>query len=256
MLYFKKTFGGTKMNQLTVNDIAKMIDHSLLKPNMTIEEIQAGCNLAKKYNVASVCVKPTEVPIANEILSGSDVLVTTVVGFPHGSNDTRVKLLEASIAIEMGCTELDMVLNIGRLKSGDYDYVLNDISLLVDLAHKKDVVVKVIFENAYLTAEEKIKACELCEKAGADFIKTSSGYAPTGATIDDLILMKEHVSDKIQVKAAGGVRTLDHALSVRAIGATRFGATATEVILNDAAHRFENDCLCNLEDVSSLSTAY
>jgi len=221
---------------ITLEQLAKTIDHSLLKPELTREDVIKGCELAKKYNVASVCVKPCHVELACEQLAGSDVAVGTVVGFPHGSSTTEVKAFEARKAIEDGATELDMVINIGEMRSGSYDYVLNDIKAVVDAAAGK-AIVKVILENAYLTHEEKVKAYQLVEQAGADFVKTSTGFAPTGATVEDIRLMRETVSPKVQVKAAHGVRTLDAILAMIDAGATRVGATATETILEDFKKR-------------------
>ncbi|NLJ38859.1 MAG: deoxyribose-phosphate aldolase [Candidatus Atribacteria bacterium] len=223
--------------KVTAKDIAKMIDHSLLRPQLTRKEVIDGCELAKKYDVASVCVKPCDVQVAAEVLKGSDVLVTTVIGFPHGAHRTDVKVFEAEKAIEDGAVELDMVLNIGRLLSREFDYVEQDIKAVVDVAHQKGIIVKVILENYYLTDELKELACKICEKAGADFVKTSTGFAPGGATIEDLKLMRKSVNPKIQVKAAGGVRTLEGALAVRAVGGVRFGATATKSIMEDAYKR-------------------
>jgi len=221
----------------TVQDIAKMIDHSLLKPQLTDEEIIAGCEVAKKYDVASVCCPPFALATVAKLLEGTDIRPSTVIGFPHGYNKTETKAFEAEQAIKDGCIELDMVLNISKLKSGDHEYVLNDIKTICDIAHANNAFVKVIFENFYLTNEEKVTACKLCEKAGADWVKTSTGFAGGGATIEDLKLMRANVSEKIQVKAAGGVRTLDAALEVREVGCTRFGATATEIIIEDCYKR-------------------
>lgn len=237
---------------VTARDIAKMIDHSLLRPQLTRQETEEGCRLAKEYDCATVCVKPCDVEVAYEILKGSDVKVTTVVGFPHGSNLTQVKVAEAEIAMDQGSVELDMVLNIDRLKSGDYEYVEKDIKAVCDTAKKRGVLVKVIFENYYLTDEEKIKACQMCERAGAAWVKTSSGFAAGGATIHDLKLMRQNVSPSIQVKAAGGVRTLDAALGVRAVGCTRFGATATKEIIEEARKREQNGTLKLPETVAEL----
>lgn len=221
---------------ITYEELAKTIDHSLLSPDMDEGTVIAGCQLARKYNVASVCVKPYHVKLAVEQLKGSDVEVGTVVGFPHGSSTTETKVFEARDAIANGATELDMVLNIGELKSGHADYVRQDIAAVVSAADGK-ALVKVIFENAYLTDEEKRLACELCEAAGADFVKTSTGYAPGGATIEDLKLMRANVGPQMQVKAAGGVRSLDAILEVIDVGTTRVGATATAKILDDFAAR-------------------
>jgi deoxyribose-phosphate aldolase len=167
------------------------------------------------------------------VLKASDVLVSTVVGFPHGSNLTEIKVAEAIKAMDDGAVELDMVLNIGQLRSGKTDYVRDDIKAVCDAAHARGIKVKVIFENAYLTDEEKVTACKLCEEAGADWVKTSTGFAPGGATLEDLRLMRANVSEKIQVKAAGGVRTLPAILEVIDVGVTRCGATATATILDD-----------------------
>jgi deoxyribose-phosphate aldolase len=222
---------------LKVSDIAKMIDHSLLRPELTTEDVIKGCEIAKHYNVASVCVKPCDVETAKEMLCGSGVLVTTVIGFPHGSNKTEVKIFEAQRAIADGAVELDMVLNIGRLIGKDFDYVERDVKAVVDIAHSKGVIVKVILENCYLTDELKETACKICERSGADYVKTSTGFGTGGATLEDLMLMRRSCSEKVKIKAAGGVRTLDSALEVRKVGATRFGATATEKILDEAIGR-------------------
>jgi deoxyribose-phosphate aldolase len=217
----------------TCDDIAKMIDHSLLRPELAVEDIRKGCQIARKYKVATVCCAPCDVHTVMELLVGSGVKTTTVVGFPHGYNSTATKVFEAKQAIQDGAVELDMVLNIGKLLSGDYDYVKEDIQAVVEVAHPRNVPVKVIFENYYLTDEQKKIACRLCEEAGADFVKTSTGFAAGGATLEDLQLMRDNVSEKVQVKAAGGVRDLDMALKVREIGCTRFGATRTETIIEE-----------------------
>lgn len=222
---------------ITVKDIAKMIDHSLLRPELTMEQVVAGCKLAKEYDAATVCVKPVDVALAKKELEGSEVLVTTVIGFPHGSSKTATKVFEAEEAMKDGAVELDMVLNIGKLLSGEFDYVEKDIKAVVDAAHKQNVIVKVILENCYLSDELKVKACQICEKAGADYVKTSTGFGTGGATIDDLKLMRATCSKNVKVKAAGGVRTLDAALEVRSAGATRFGATATAAIVDEAKMR-------------------
>jgi deoxyribose-phosphate aldolase len=217
---------------LTYAQVAKTIDHSLLRPELTIQEVKAGCELALQYDVASVCVKPCDVALAAETLAGSDVKVGTVIGFPHGSTTTAAKVFEAQQALEQGATELDMVLNIGWLRSGRDAEVEQDIRAVVDAAGQR-AIVKVILENAYLTDEEKVRGCKLVEAAGAHFVKTSTGFAPSGATPEDLRLMRRTVSPKVQVKAAGGVRTLDALLDVLSIGVTRVGATATATILED-----------------------
>lgn len=225
------------MEKVTAKDIAKMIDHSLLNPAFTLDDIKNGCLLAREYDCASVCVRPCDVPVAMEILKDTDVMVTTVIGFPHGSNMTETKVFETKIAIEQGCKEIDMVLNIGMLLSGEYEYVKQDIKAVVDVAHEKGVIVKVILENAYLNDDLIKKACEICTEAGADFTKTSTGYAPSGATIHDLKIMRANTPANMQVKAAGGVRKLDDALLVRAVGGTRFGCTRTKEMLEEAKKR-------------------
>ena len=224
----------TKLNSQTITyeQLAKVIDHSLLKPEMTETEVIAGCELAKKYHVASVCVKPADVSLSVRQLAGSDVAVGTVLGFPHGSSTTAVKVFEAKQALADGAVELDMVINIGAMRSGKYDYVRDEIKAVVETARGK-ALVKVILENAYLSDEEKVKACQLAEQAGADFVKTSTGYAPTGATLEDVRLMRASVSEKVQVKCAGGVRTLDALLAMIDAGVTRSGATTTAVMLDD-----------------------
>jgi len=218
---------------LTERDIAKTIDHSLLRPELDDAFVEDGCQLAAEYDVASVCVRPTDVRRAAAILGGTDVKVGTTIGFPHGNHLTAIKVAEARQAIADGATELDMVIQIGALKSGRDADVQADIAAIVDVAHEAGAIVKVIFENAYLTDEEKVRACRLSEAAGADFVKTSSGFAPSGATHDDLRLMRANSPSHIQVKAAGGVRTLDALLEVMALGVTRIGATATATIIDD-----------------------
>ena len=218
---------------ITYEQLAKVIDHSLLRPELTEADVLAGCELAARYHVATVCVKPCDVKLVKEALKDSDVLVSTVLGFPHGSNLTSIKVAEAQRAMEDGALELDMVLNIGQLRSGKHDYVREDIKAVCDAAHARGVKVKVIFENSYLTDEEKIIACKLSEAAGADWVKTSTGFASGGATLDDLRLMRANVSENVQVKAAGGVRTLAALLDVIDAGVTRSGATATATILDD-----------------------
>ena len=221
------------VDTLTERDIAKTIDHSLLRPELDDAFVADGCRLAARYDVASVCVRPADVVRARAILDGTDVAVGTTIGFPHGNHLTATKVFEAERALADGATELDMVLLIGALKSGRDDDVRADIAAVVKVAHGAGALVKVIFENAYLTDDEKIRACHLTEAAGADFVKTSTGFAPTGATHDDLRLMRANTSPRVQVKAAGGVRTLDALLEVMALGVTRVGATATATIIDD-----------------------
>jgi len=221
----------------TCEDIAKMIDHSLLRPELTEDDIIKGCEIAKKYAAATVCCNPSLIAMVKKLLDSSNVKVTTVVGFPHGYSKTETKVFEAEQAIKDGAVELDMVINIGKLLSRDFDYVRNDIKAVVDVAHRHDVLVKVILENCYLTDELKEMGCKLAEEAGADFVKTSTGFAAGGASIEDLQLMRKAVSEKVQVKAAGGVRSLDMALKVREAGATRFGATRTADIMEECYKR-------------------
>jgi deoxyribose-phosphate aldolase len=222
--------------------IARLIDHSLLHPTLTDEELRAGCEVARRLGVASVCIKPYAVGMAAEILSGSHVQVGTVIGFPHGSNLTEVKVFEARLACQQGATELDMVVNIGKVLSGDWEYVERDIRAVVEVAHAHRAITKVIFENDYLPSDEvKIRLCEICERVGAEFVKTSTGfgfvkqkdgnYNYKGATPHDLKLMRDHCGPGVQVKAAGGVRTYEEAVRVRDLGVTRIGASATEAIV-------------------------
>lgn len=216
---------------VTYDDIAGMIDHSLLKPNLTDREIEEGCRIAHAYRVATVCVRPSDVRHAAELLAQSPVRVTTVIGFPHGSTTTAAKVFEAEEAIRNGARELDVVLNIGKLKSKDYDYVRADLQAVTAAAHAKSVIVKVIFENGYLEDEEKIAACRISSEVGVDFVKTSTGFGTGGAEDHDLKLMTEHVAPAVRLKAAGGIRTLERAIEVKKLGCTRIGATATVGIL-------------------------
>ncbi len=238
---------------LSVRQIAKMLDHSLLKPELTVEQMIAGCRLARRYDIAAACVKPSEVARARDELEGSDVLATTVVGFPHGAHQTEVKVFEAERAIRDGAGELDMVLNIGRLLSGDFDYVQKDIAAVVGVGHARGVIVKVIFENCYLTDQLKVAACGICERAGADFIKTSTGFGSGGTVIADVVLMRASVGPRVKVKAAGGIRTLSTLLPVLRAGAVRFGTTASDVILEEAMRREREGTLG--EDTDGLSAA-
>ena len=232
------TVEGLDSKRLTVEDltyaeIAKTIDHSLLRPDLDLDTVAEGVRLAVRYDVASATVRPADVALAAELVAGTRVLVSTVVGFPHGSSTTATKAFEAERALDDGAHELDMVLNIARLRSGRNDEVRGEIATIVELAAGRGAIVKVILENAYLTDEQKVLGCRLAEEAGAHFVKTSTGFAPTGATLEDLALMRATVSPHVQVKAAGGVRTLDALLDVLSIGVTRVGATATETMLED-----------------------
>lgn len=221
----------------TYTDIAKMIDHSLLNPVLTDQELEEGCKLAREYDVASVCIKPYYLARCAELLAGSTVAPSTVIGFPHGGNKTFVKLAETEEALHDGGTELDMVVNIGKVLSGDWKYVADDIRAVTDTAHAGGAIVKVIFENCYLNDSQKIRLCEICADEGADFVKTSTGYGTGGATIPDLKLMRQHSPARVRVKAAGGIRTLDALLEIRAIGVSRSGATRTAEMLNECRQR-------------------
>jgi deoxyribose-phosphate aldolase len=221
------------VDTLTERQVAKTIDHSLLRPELDDVFVADGCRLAAEYDVASVCVRPVDVGRAVAILAGTDVKVGTVIGFPHGSSTTATKVYEAHRALEDGAVELDMVIDIGALKSGRDADVQADIAAIVNVAHAGRAIVKVILENAYLTDDEKVRGSRLTESAGAEFVKTSTGFAPGGATHEDLALMRRTVSPHIQVKAAGGVRTLDALIDVMNLGVTRVGATATKAIIDD-----------------------
>jgi deoxyribose-phosphate aldolase len=229
---------------LTVDDVtyerlAKAIDHSLLRPELALTDVREGCELAARYDVASVCVRPADVSFAAELLAESSVAVGTVIGFPHGSHVTATKVFEAERALADGAIELDMVINIGWLRSGEDASVGEDISAVVKAAGE-GTIVKVILENAYLNEDEKIRGCRLAEASGAHYVKTSTGFAPGGATIEDLKLMRATVSPEVKVKAAGGVRTLDGLLEVMALGVDRIGATQTAPILDDYRSRTGN----------------
>ena len=239
----------------TYQDLAGMIDHSLLHPTMTDAELEAGCAVAAKYQVASVCIKPYAVKRAAELLRRTGVRVGCVIGFPHGGNTTEVKRFETEIACRDGAVEIDMVINVGKALSGDWDYVERDVQAVCVEAHRHGAKVKVIFENDYLvkggvglTSDDfKIKLCQICERAGADWVKTSTGYGFVkqpdgsynykGATEHDLALMRANCSDRVQVKAAGGVRDLDGLIRVRELGGSRCGATATAAMLDEFRRR-------------------
>jgi deoxyribose-phosphate aldolase len=233
----------------TVAQLAKMIDHSILNPSHTDEDLKKQCAVAKKYHVASVCVKPYAIKMAVDCLKGSDVAVGCVIGFPHGNSSIPVKMFEAEQACNDGAIEIDMVINIGKALSGDWKYIEKEIKSVTDTVHQNGAIVKVIFETDFITrTEDKIKLCRICTKAGVDFVKTSTGYGYVklpdgnynykGATVADVKLMRKHSGPKVQVKCAGGVRTLDDLLKMKAAGATRSGATATEAILEEAKKRF------------------
>lgn len=218
-------------------DISKMIDHSLLQPTLTDAELEAGCRLALQYDVASVCIKPYYLKRCATLLSGSTVKASTTIGFPHGGHTTHVKVLETEEALNDGGKELDMVVNIGKVLSGDWKYVRAEIKAVVEATHARGQVVKVIFENCFLHDEHKIRLCEICGELNADFVKTSTGYGETGATIDDLKLMRKHSPAHVKVKAAGGVRTFDKLLEVRALGVSRVGASRTAEMLDECCKR-------------------
>jgi deoxyribose-phosphate aldolase len=218
----------------TFADLAKMMDHSLLQQTLTDADLDEGCRLARTYEVASVCIKPYAVRRAAELLAGSTVAVGTTIGFPHGGHLTAVKVFEAQKAMADGARELDMVVNIGKVLSRDWAYVADDIRAVVDVAHPGGAIVKVIFENCFLADEHKERLCRICGEVGADFVKTSTGYGATGATDEDLRLMRRCAPPHVQVKAAGGVRTYERLLAVRTLGVTRVGATATRAILDEA----------------------
>lgn len=218
----------------TLAELARMFDHSLLQPNLTDADLERGCLLARELGAASVCIKPYAVRLAAKLLAGSPVQASTVIGFPHGGHLTAVKVFEAERAMDDGATELDMVVNVGKVLSGEWNSVAHDIAAVVSAAHARNAKVKVIFENAYLKDEHKKELCRICGEVRADWVKTSTGYAETGATIEDLKLMREHSPAWVQVKAAGGVRTFERLMEVREIGVSRVGATATKAILDDA----------------------
>jgi deoxyribose-phosphate aldolase len=223
----------------TCQDMAKMIDHSLLNPTLTVDDLERGIQLALDYDVASVCIMPYYLKRCAEALRGSNVNASTTIGFPHGGHTTHTKLAEARQAIAEGCQELDLVVNISRVLSGDWGYVQDDIGPVIDAAHQAGQKVKVIFENCYLNDAQKIRLCEICGELRADWVKTSTGYGTGGATKEDLVLMRQHSPDYVQVKAAGGVRDLDALLEVRALGVTRVGATRTAAMLDECKRRLE-----------------
>jgi deoxyribose-phosphate aldolase len=227
------------MADVTCAAVAKMLDHSLLQQTLTDADLEQGCRLARRYDVASVCIKPYAVRLAAGILAGSTVAVGTTVGFPHGGHLTAIKVDEAERALDDGATELDMVVNVGKVLGNDWDFVAGDVRAVVEAAHRRRALVKVIFENCFLKDEHKEQLCRVCGEVGADFVKTSTGYGDGGATDHDLQLMRRCSPPHVQVKAAGGVRTFDRLLAVRALGVTRVGATATKAILDEARERLK-----------------
>jgi deoxyribose-phosphate aldolase len=245
---------------VTLRDLAKMIDHSLLHPTMTDEEVRKGCELARKYDVATACVKPYSILLAREVLTGSSVLVCPVIGFPHGNSTTANKVREAEEAAKAGGQEIDMVINIGKALGGDWGYVRNEIQVINTVVTANGAILKVIFENDYLQDTHIIRLCAICSEISVAFVKTSTGYGFVkqpdgsynykGATIPHLKLMRANCSPNVQIKAAGGVRTLDDLLLVRSLGVTRIGATATATILEDAKKRGIGDEPVTLESAS------
>jgi deoxyribose-phosphate aldolase len=221
--------------------IAKMIDHSLLNPSLTTQELDQGCALALRYDVASVCIMPYYLARCAQVLAGSKVHASTTIGFPHGGHTTAIKLAEARQALKDGGQELDVVINIGKARSEDWHYVHGELAALTEVIHAGGAKIKVIFENAYLDDAAKIRLCEICGEIEADWVKTSTGYAPSGATIADLELMRKYAPARVQVKAAGGIRDLDALLNVRAIGVSRVGATRTQAMLEECRKRLGLD---------------
>ncbi len=234
-------------NHPRIDDLAKMIDHALLHPAMTDREVAEGCEMARDYAIASACVKPCSIPIARELLAGTGVLVCTVVGFPHGNATIALKRAEASAAAGAGAREIDMVVNIGKVKSGGWAYLLEEIGSVNDAVRQAGAILKVIFETGYLATEEIVRLCGICSEAGAAFVKTSTGFgyvkgsdghlAATGATLEQIRLMRRHSAPHVGVKASGGIRNLDDLLAFRAAGADRIGTSATKAILNEALRR-------------------
>lgn len=249
-----------------IHELAKMIDHSLLHPTMTDEELRQGCEVAKKYDVASVCTKPYAIKQAVECLKGTDVLIGTVIGFPHGNSAISIKVAETEQACLDGAVEIDMVVNIGKVLGEDWDYVHEEIAAVKAACVRHGAILKVIFENDFLPEDKyKIRLCEICSDVKAEFVKTSTGYgfvkqpdgkyAYDGATEHDLRLMRKHAAPHVQVKAAGGVRTLDGLLMIRELGATRLGASATAAIMEEAYRRFGSD-KANTEQVIEDTKGY
>lgn len=228
---------GPLMQAYTYGDIAKMIDHSLLNPSLTTLELEDGCALALRYDTASVCIMPYALRRCADLLADSMVKASTTIGFPHGGHTTAIKLAEAHQALADGGQELDVVINISKVRSGDWDYVREEIAALTDVIHSAGEKIKVIFENAYLDDDTKIRLCGICGEIGVDWVKTSTGYASSGATMPDLKLMRKHSPPSVQVKAAGGIRDLDALLAVRAIGISRVGATRTQSMLEECRRR-------------------
>jgi deoxyribose-phosphate aldolase len=218
-------------------DIAKIIDHSILSPAATVAELDAGCKLARQYGVATVCLLPYYVQRGAELLRGSGVEPCTVIGFPTGAHATPIKLAESEQALKDGATELDAVINISKARSGDWEYVRREIQALTDRTHAGGAKLKIIFENAYHDDAAKIRLCQICGESGVNWVKTSTGFAPSGATVADVQLMRKHSPPQVEVKASGGIRTLDALLEMRAAGATRVGTSSTAQILEECRKR-------------------
>jgi len=235
-------------NQYDYESIAKMIDHSLLNPALTTRELEDGCALAARYNVASVCILPYYLARCARVLAGTTVHASTTIGFPHGGHCTEIKVAEARQALQDGGQELDVVINISKARSGDWQFVQDELTALTEVIHSAGAKIKVIFENAYHDDAAKIRLCEICGEIGVDWVKTSTGYASSGATLADLKLMRAHSPERVQVKAAGGIRDLDALLEVRAIGVSRVGATRTESMLEECRRRL------GLEPIAHAST--
>lgn len=223
----------------TLEQVAKTIDHSILKPDFTYADVEAGAKVALKFNTASYCIRPIDVSKAAELLAGSSVAVCTVIGFPHGSSTTATKVFETKDAIANGATEIDMVMNISAMLSGDFETVESDIAEVAKAAHAGGATLKVIFETAFLNDEQVIRACTITEKAGGDYVKTSTGFASAGATTHNVALMKSTVGDRLKVKSSGGVRTLDQLIDFMDLGVTRSGCSATEAVLNEFLEKAE-----------------
>jgi deoxyribose-phosphate aldolase len=237
-----------------VQELAKMIDHTILHPILTDEDLRRECQIAKKYNVASVCVKPYAVKLAVDLLTGSDVLVGCVIGFPAGNSTVEVKVFETQTACKDGAMEIDMVINIAKALEGDWDYLEQEIGAVTKACHEHGAAIKVIFETDYISNENDIiKLCQICTKVGADYVKTSTGFgfvkgadnkfSYTGATIPILELMKKNIGPRVKIKASGGIRTLEGLLAVQKVGCSRCGATATETILEDAINYFKESAI-------------
>jgi deoxyribose-phosphate aldolase len=215
----------------TFKDIAGMIDHALLKPALTVDRMEQGIHEALKYQVASVCVLPYYLKRCAILLNGSNVKASTTIGFPHGTQHTKMKIAEAEQALNDGGRELDVVVNISQVLTGNWQYVRSELNSIIEIAHARNQKVKVIFENCYLQDDHKIRLCEICAELNADWVKTSTGFGTSGATVEDVMLMRKHSPEHVQIKAAGGIRTLEKLLSFRQAGASRVGTSHTAEIL-------------------------